>query len=388
MILFSYLSIWMTCYLIMHSSVERNHTYRVALDSRTKLAAVSNRRKVGFQPTEEEPEDYLQNNTRHFATIQKIIDPGLDVKWVAFDGGVHFDSAKFNSISGAQKSIMRGAKILNIDLSMTADEHLFLTHSDNSFGDIEFPTNKLPRSISSMTRDEVLKRNIACIPENILRAWFKINTSTRYSSCSEEKIASFESFLQLVTAPEISFDLKAPTEQLQLEQALKVMETNTSSSFSVRFFSEGFDVDNRARKSIIPPHILHSLFTNGMMSHIRYYANAPSYMACSQIINWLNQEENPILNKNVVGCYVTLNDARMDETWNVFRQRHRITSNSSIPAGDYRYICDVPSKLKRPEIGFWGKQLIECVNSGFKYIHFPFSISPEIESRGIQPGQN
>jgi len=269
---------------------------------------------VGFQPTEEEPEDYLQNNTRHFATIQKIIDPGLDVKWVAFDGGVHFDSAKFNSISGAQKSIMRGAKILNIDLSMTADEHLFLTHSDNSFGDIEFPTNKLPRSISSMTRDEVLKRNIACIPENILRAWFKINTSTRYSSCSEEKIASFESFLQLVTAPEISFDLKAPTEQLQLEQA--------------------------------------------------------------------------ILNKNVVGCYVTLNDARMDETWNVFRQRHRITSNSSIPAGDYRYICDVPSKLKRPEIGFWGKQFIECVNSGFKFIHFPFSISPEIEFRGIQPGQN
>lgn len=77
---------------------------------------------------EEETETMVRKYSAHLDKAQDIIDSNTAVNWVAFDGGIHFDTAKFNSIRTARRSIEKGAKILNVDLSMTADKQLGMIH--------------------------------------------------------------------------------------------------------------------------------------------------------------------------------------------------------------------------------------------------------------------
>lgn len=365
-ILLFYLSLWITYFFAIHFSGGKHE-----------------RTKACIQQIKEEPESIPQNCSLHFDSPQNTRKSDRALDWVAFDGGIHFDSPKFNSISGAQLSVERGARILNIDLSMTADEQLVLAHSDDSFGEIDFKGNKLTRNISDMAEDGVVQRNIPCIPEERLRSWIENSTNMTYS-CLPETVASISSFLEQVKALEIIFDLKASTIELQLEQAYRVMNLNTGSSLAVRFFPVG---DHKVSKSIIPEAVLQTFTTNSSMRHIRYYANSPSYLACAQLISWIKREENAIACKNIMGCFISLNNPTMDETWKIFCERHEIYSDSAPKPGHnsiYKYICDVPCKLQRPEmdVGFWRRGFIECVNSGFEYIHFPFPISPSnIESK-------
>ena len=313
------------------------------------------------------------------ATTTLLMDRPVD--WVAFDGGFHFESGgPLNSLIAAKKSILLGASHVNIDLTLTEDKKMIASHNDHVFS--PFEEGSLFRPISSIGVAEARKLTNLCVPEKAARQWLDNN---RYKSfgCLPEKAALVDSFISGLpeTTTRFIFDLKAPTDELQVEQAQLVsgiMKNGTrrrpTNSISVRFFDASED-ERDLVASIIPEHALSALQNDASIRELPYFVNAPSALACSQITNWIKTTTSRrFLNRNILGCFVVLEHERMQQSWESFVAANNVTLDAPVSRDfDNQIICDVPRKQAQPDSLIWKEGFSHCVSEGYDMVHHPFS---------------
>ena len=328
------------------------------------------------------PQDYynsLQSYWHAYLDAGRLLLMDRPIKWVAFDGGMHLEGGPLNSLAAAKKSHKLGASILNVDVAYSVDRELVVIHNDRMFTPFDFAANRLAKSISSMKASEAQQLINPCLPEALVRSWLDGNEYHNYS-CVPETVSLAMDLIDAVPGAELIFDLKAPTEELQLEQARALVEVVNKTSggegrrkrISVRFFSSTMDKDLVA--SIIPDRALESLASDPTISKLSYYVNVPSALACSQITSWI-QNKSDFENKEIAGCFVVMNHARIAESWNLFVQAHAVPLNIDMHVSQHqKAICDVPRKQREPDIRLWREGFISCVAEGFDLVHHPFHV--------------
>jgi len=225
-----------------------------------------------------------------------------------------------------------------------------------------------------------------CVPEEVARKWLLDNPYIHYN-CSHELIQDLNDFLLYSIDAEVCYDLKASSSDTQIEQAKTIVETFGhfddvlvgQGKVSVRFH----DATNGtvSTSSVIPEYGLKALSMEKSLAEMGFYVNVPSRMACSQFINWI-RNHNFLRNKNILGCYVDMNNALLVKNWDSFIANNGVqldvlgmpTSPSKPSFPTLKAICDLPKKPSSPNQTFWKRSHIACVEEGYEEIVHPWSI--------------
>jgi len=303
-----------------------------------------------------------------------LMDRKID--WAAFDGGL--DLATMNSLNAAKAARKAGSSVLTIDLVTTADGELIAIHDVGTFFPDGFEGGDITTPISAMNSADAKKIRHPCIDQKVMRALHG-SPYTEYS-CNQDKMAHAELFLDEVQNKNVDliFDLKDPTVEKQLNQALilgdmiKHRGIGKDKKISVRFFSAA---DTQLVASIMPEKALQSLASEPRIAELPYYVNVPSALACSQVTSWIHSNPS-FLNKNIAGCFIVMHHERIQADWERFKRDHGLSTSVSRYdelSSQVQMICDVPRRdMDAPLLrnGFR-----HCVTEGFDAVHHPFRVS-------------
>jgi hypothetical protein len=338
----------------------------------------------------------------HYFNAHRFMLLDRPINWVAFDGGVPLqlsvpessgdlggNKITFNSLEGALKSAQQLPSgldmMVNIDLVTTADGVHVGMHDAKSFGPYAFEGNHISGTslVSSMTFDQI--RSVLhnpCVPFEVIKAYLVSNKyyhdpqRAHTDDCSVP-INRIEDFLKDTSAiPDLVLDLKSSNETydqgLEIFKSMKAgneIEQEKLGKLSMRYFS--FDKKGIGRSSEVMPGYLFNRINNGNHpSDIKLFVNTPSIEACHVIDHWMRDKKVML-----TGCFVQLNNAHTRESWNYYSKQINVPTAivSKRMHQSLKIICDVPRPQNTPETAIWNDGLIQCIENGYEWIHYPFS---------------
>eukprot|EP00957_Ditylum_brightwellii_P206012 15346427-Ditylum_brightwellii.AAC.2 len=102
---------------------------------------------------------------------------------------------------------------------------------------------------------------------------------------------------------------------------------------------------------------------------IQVFVNTPSIEACHSLAFWM-------LDKDVIpaGCFVQINNSYTEKSWKYYSEMINLpfATSNKLPE-NFRIICDIPRPQNKPGTAIWNDGIIQCVENGYEWIHFPFS---------------
>ncbi|CAB9523337.1 expressed unknown protein [Seminavis robusta] len=311
------------------------------------------------------------------------------IEWVASDGGLFWQFSTLYSRKATNQSHYVGALVQTIDLTISSDQELFVTYSDEQFTALPFQGNNLARRVSNATAKEIKNWTIPCLSEKTIKKWLYDNPYL-VLQCQTEKIAKMDDFIIYSIDREVTYNLKGPSPKLQIEQAERIADTFqewddvllANGQVSVRFHYIKNTRDKLVIPHVLPDFAVRALRSEKKLRDLPYYLTAPSTIACKQLLDWLHNQVG-FGNKNVLGCYIHMNDRNMAISWSVFQSKNAVSVNvgrfpsqkkRSLPAA--KVICEVPTPGQSTSINrtFWQMKHIECIEEGFEFIAHPWRI--------------
>jgi glycerophosphoryl diester phosphodiesterase len=335
--------------------------------------------------------------SRYYQEARRLVLMDRPIRWVAFDGGLFWQHSTMNSKKAVHKAHAIGVPIQTIDLTLTHDQHLFVTHNDGEWTSYPFEGNNLPNLVSNATAKEIRTWNVACIPPETIRTWLYDNPYL-IPNCTPERVSFLEDFFVYSIDAEVVYDLKGDSGKAQVQQAKLLAELFhdvddtilQNGQVAVRFF----DVtnDQQLKTAILPDHAMKALSSDKSIRNLPFYLNAPSSLACKQLLTWIHSKES-FGNKHVLGCFIIMDHKPTQKSWEEFVDSNKLSLNvdgmpppklKSLPP--VTVICDVPRKQANPQPSLWQTSHIACIEAGFRYIQHPWHVPMQADFSPLPSG--
>jgi glycerophosphoryl diester phosphodiesterase/CubicO group peptidase (beta-lactamase class C family) len=339
----------------------------------------------------------LDTYCRFYAEARRFILMDRPIRWVAFDGGLFWQHSTMNSKKAVDKAHAIGVPIQTIDLTLSHDNHLVVTHNDRKWTSFPFEGNNLPSLASNTTAKEIRKWNVTCIPPETIRTWLYDNPYLIHH-CTPERVSFMEDFFVYSIDAEIVYDLKGNSGKAQVRQAQMVAELFhdvddhilASGQVAVRFFDVAND--QQLKTAILPDHALTALSSDKRIRNLPFYLNAPSSLACKQLLTWIHSTQS-FGNKHVLGCFIIMDHKPTLKSWEEFVDSNKLSLNvnrmpppklQTLPPATL--ICDMPRKQVTPQPSLWQTSHIACIEEGFRYIQHPWQVPMQADFSRLPSG--
>lgn len=356
-------------------------------------------KKPNFERCDTFKTSYLLTALRRYRDWESLLLLDRQVGWIAFDGGLVLSGESnrcysFNSVNGAKTSIEAINSdgyntMVNVDLVMTKDDKNIAMHSYSSFNPLS-DNIRIQKSPSRMTLSELQKiLQHPCLSRDAILQWLDENPYRSLNTCHGcwQEISTAESFLDEIALKgnsSLIFDLKATGRQTEglMSQAETIAELihnkdrdendiqQLVENVHLRFFAEG--TDGRARLEVLPIEMYGNVTISTKLRQLKVYANAPSKQTCLQMIHWSRRNQNNKI--NLAGCFVVDNHSDIQESWKTLSQNLNMTKSLAPLPYETKIICDVPREQIKPNLHFWKREFIACVENGYEWIHTPFPV--------------
>eukprot|EP00928_Gymnodinium_smaydae_P064421 TRINITY_DN47749_c0_g1_i1.p1 TRINITY_DN47749_c0_g1~~TRINITY_DN47749_c0_g1_i1.p1 ORF type:complete len:719 (-),score=43.38 TRINITY_DN47749_c0_g1_i1:263-2209(-) len=248
----------------------------------------------GYAGTREVICSWLKQFPDLYRAAKRLMLLDRPLRWIAFDGGAPL--APLNSLTGYRTAKEYGADIVNVDVVLTKDLHLVANHNDTHFTPFVFDGNVLPRPMSTMTSVEARQLLSPCVP---LDDAVRHVSGASSSSCEPARLALVEEFFRQFSTDRILFDVKPPSEELQIQALNKLEELahQYQMSIMVRLFpskpspNAAVDLLSRGRQPQ----------RSGNSEKVLYYANFANDSECSAFVS---EGVRRGFNESHLGCFL------------------------------------------------------------------------------------